>query len=215
MDAGSPTPATKNDRSFRSSGMQSRASDSPFEGTLMQRFQHLMVCLTCSESDFGLIRYTAMLARLDVAIEVRFVHVLPAPQAGSPARDHGRALQELERSVGEAFLNIPDNVKLYCDVLKGPLSVFFQQFLNPGRGDLFQMLVDGFQVWVFIQQTRGPNFADAGYSRDIVRRVPQQGLEIGLLGRGQSRKPGRQFRLVVDLSFLGTRGQVNPNAGRH
>ena len=88
----------------------------------MQRFKHLMVCLTRSESDFGLIRYAAMLARLDTAMEVRFVHVLPAPQAGSPARDHDRALQELERAVGEAFLNVPDNVKLYCDVLKGPLS---------------------------------------------------------------------------------------------
>ena len=88
----------------------------------MQRFQHLMVCLTRSESDFGLIRYAAMLARLDTAMEVRFVHVLPPPQAGSPAHEHDRALQELERAVGEAFLNVPDNVKVYCDVLKGPLS---------------------------------------------------------------------------------------------
>ena len=55
-------------------------------------------------------------------MEVRFVHILPAPQAGSPAHEHDRALQELERAVGEAFLNVPDNVKSYCDVLKGPLS---------------------------------------------------------------------------------------------
>ena len=88
----------------------------------MQRFKHLMVCLTRSESDFGLIRYAAMLARLDTAMEVRFVHVLPTPRAGSPAHEHDATLQELERSVGEAFLNVPDNVKLYCDVLKGPLS---------------------------------------------------------------------------------------------
>jgi SulP family sulfate permease len=88
----------------------------------MQRFKHLMVCLTRSESDFGLIRYAAMLAGLDTAMEVRFVHVLPAPQSGSPANQHDGALQELERAVAEAFLNVPDNVKLYCDVLKGPLS---------------------------------------------------------------------------------------------
>ena len=80
----------------------------------MQRFPHLMVCLARSESDFGLIRYAAMLARLDTTMEVRFVHVLPAPQAGSPAHEHDRALQESERAVAEAFLNVPDDVKVYC-----------------------------------------------------------------------------------------------------
>jgi nucleotide-binding universal stress UspA family protein len=81
-----------------------------------------MVCLTRLETDFGLIRYAAMLARLDTAMEVRFVHVLPTPQPGLPAHEHDGALQESERAVGDAFLNVPDNVKLYCDVLKGPLS---------------------------------------------------------------------------------------------
>ena len=100
----------------------------------MQRFQHLMVCLTRSESDFGLIRYAAMLARLDTATEVRFVHVLPAPQAGSPAHEHDRALQELEQTVGEAFLNVPDYVKVHCDVLKGPLSDRHLEFAAEQRG---------------------------------------------------------------------------------
>jgi len=121
MKDSSRTTTTKNDRSFRSSGTQSRASTGPFEGTPMQRFQHLMVCLTRSKFDFGLIRYAVMLSGLDTAMEVRFVHVLPAPQAGSPAHEHDRELQELERAVGAAFLNVPDNVKVYCDVLKGPL----------------------------------------------------------------------------------------------
>ncbi len=102
----------------------------------MQRFQHLMVCLTRSESDFGLIRYAAMLSRLDTAMEVRFVHVLPASQAGSPAHEHDRALQESERAVGEAFLNVPDNVKVYCDVLKGPLSDRLLEFAAEQEVDL-------------------------------------------------------------------------------
>jgi SulP family sulfate permease len=92
-----------------------------FKGPSMERFQHLMVCLTLSESDLGLIRYAAMLARLDTAMEVRFVHVLPAPQTGSAAHEHDRALQELEQAVAEVFLNVSDNMKVCCDVLKGPL----------------------------------------------------------------------------------------------
>ena len=87
----------------------------------MQRFQHLMVCLTRSESDVALIQYAAMLARLDTAMELRFVHVLPAPKAGSSAHEHDHALQDSERAVREAFLNVSDNVKVFCDVLKGPL----------------------------------------------------------------------------------------------
>lgn len=92
-----------------------------FEGTPVQRFQHLMVCLTHSESDFGLIRYAAMLARLGTATEVRFVHVLPTPSVGLPAHEHDRAVETSKRAVKEAFLNVPDNVNVYCDVLKGPL----------------------------------------------------------------------------------------------
>ena len=101
MDRHTRTTSTKNDDTFRLSGTQSRAGTGPFERTLMQRFQHLMVCLTRSESDFGLIRYVAMLARLDTAMEVRFVHVLPAPRAGSPTHEHDHEIQnrsgQLER----------------------------------------------------------------------------------------------------------------------
>ena len=121
MNDSSRATSTKIDQSFRSSRTQSRVSTGLFEDTAMPRFQHVMVCLTRSDSDFELIRYAAMLARLDTAMEVRFVHVLPAPQSGSPAHEHDRALQESERAVAEAFLNVPDNVKVYCDVLKGPL----------------------------------------------------------------------------------------------
>ena len=79
----------------------------------MERFRRMMVGLT---HDIDLIRYAAMLARLDTAVEVRFVHVLPQQSPG-----HDSALQEIERQVAESFLNVPDSVKVYCDVLKGPL----------------------------------------------------------------------------------------------
>ena len=83
----------------------------------MRRFRHLMVGLTRTERDGGLIQYAAMLARLDTAIEVRFVYVLP--ESNSPG--HDAALQEIESQVADSFLNVPESVKCYCDVLKGPL----------------------------------------------------------------------------------------------
>jgi len=83
----------------------------------MQRYRHLLVALTLTERDMDLIRYAAMLARLDKAIEVRFVHVLPQTESTR----HDFALDEIERHVADAFLNVPDSVKYYCDALKGPL----------------------------------------------------------------------------------------------
>jgi hypothetical protein len=58
----------------------------PTESSVVQRFRHLMVGLSRTARDAGLIRYAAMLARLDTATDVRFVHVLPSagddPQSG-------------------------------------------------------------------------------------------------------------------------------------
>ena len=92
----------------------------------MERFRHVLVAVTRSERDGDLIRYAAMLARLESAVEVRFVHVLPdggkgADAGAQDAPDHDAALEAIERLVGDAFLNVPDAVKWYCDVLKGPL----------------------------------------------------------------------------------------------
>lgn len=80
-----------------------------------------MVGLTGSPSDFGLIRYASMLARLETAVDVRFVHVLPEAGQELAPRGHDSALEVVEQSVAESFLNVPDSVKTYCDVLKGPL----------------------------------------------------------------------------------------------
>lgn len=83
---------------------------------VMQRFRHLMVGLTDTKPDSDLIRYAAMLARCDTVVEVRFVHVLPNHE--SPA--HDLVLEEIDRLVADSFLNLPDSIKVYCDVFKGP-----------------------------------------------------------------------------------------------
>lgn len=87
----------------------------------MQRFQHLMVGLTREESDAGLLRYAAMVSRLGTAREVRFVHVLPTAADPAKGMDHDHAVAQLKSEVATHFLNVPENVDAYFDVLKGPL----------------------------------------------------------------------------------------------
>lgn len=87
----------------------------------MERFQRLMIGLTRTQRDTGLIEYAAMLARLGVVAEVRFVHVLPGRGVDAESSGHDSALEEIEQQVAASFLNIPVSVKVFCDVLKGPL----------------------------------------------------------------------------------------------
>ena len=87
----------------------------------MDRFRHVMVGLTGRLSDFDLIRYASMLARLETAVEVRFVHVIPSDGPESSAPRHDAALETVERSVADAFLNVGESVRVYCDILKGTL----------------------------------------------------------------------------------------------
>jgi nucleotide-binding universal stress UspA family protein len=83
----------------------------------MHRFRHLSVALSGTERDAGLIRYAAALARLGAAVEVRFVHVLPP---SGPAR-HDEALAAVRAAAGEHFVDVPQQVRVFHDVLKGPL----------------------------------------------------------------------------------------------
>jgi nucleotide-binding universal stress UspA family protein len=86
----------------------------------MHRYRHLMVALTCGDTDPDLIRYAAMVARLGSLAEVRFTHVLPAPPDPSAVHDHDRVLAQVEGAVKEHFSDVPAGVHVYCDVLKGP-----------------------------------------------------------------------------------------------
>ena len=101
----------------------------------MERFRHLLVGLTRSERDTDLIRYAAMLARLDTAIEVRFVHILP--RSGDPSSSgHDAAQEDIEQQVAMSFVNVPDSIKVYCHVLKGPLVDRLLSFVAEQEVDL-------------------------------------------------------------------------------
>lgn len=84
----------------------------------MQRYRHLMVGLTRTSGDAGLIRYAAMVARLGTISAVRFVHVLPE----SAASDHERVRGEFSDLVRSNFANVPTSVPVSVDVLNGPLT---------------------------------------------------------------------------------------------
>jgi nucleotide-binding universal stress UspA family protein len=86
----------------------------------MYRYRHFMVCLTCTDTDPALIRYAASVARLGSAVEVRFVHLLPAPADPQTAHDHDRVLAQVEAAVRDHFTNVAPEVRVCCDVLKGP-----------------------------------------------------------------------------------------------
>jgi nucleotide-binding universal stress UspA family protein len=120
----------------------------------VERFRHVMVGLRRTEQDVDLIRYAAMLARLDTAAEVRFVHVLP--RSGTEPARRDAILSEMEQEVAKSFLNVPDSVKVHCDLLEGPLvdrllSFAAEQHVDlimvghrpdhpPGRGSLVRRL---------------------------------------------------------------------------
>jgi nucleotide-binding universal stress UspA family protein len=86
----------------------------------MYRYRQLLVGLTRTETDAGLLRYAAMVARLGTASEVRFVHVLPTPAspAGAPSE---RVTDELWTTIRAHFTGVPATLPLACDVVSGPL----------------------------------------------------------------------------------------------
>jgi SulP family sulfate permease len=102
----------------------------------VHRYRHLLVGLTRSSEDAGLIRYAAMLLGLGVVEEVRFVHVLPMPADLSAAHDHDHVLGELRQEVASYLGDIPDRVQVYYDVLKGPLTDRLLAFAAEQEADL-------------------------------------------------------------------------------
>lgn len=84
----------------------------------------------------GLIRYAAMLATIGAAVEVRFVSILPAHSSPESDLDRDRLLATLESTVHEAFAGLSDVVKVYVDVLKGPLLDRLLEFAAEQEVDL-------------------------------------------------------------------------------
>ncbi|MGQ0446107.1 MAG: universal stress protein, partial [Beijerinckiaceae bacterium] len=86
--------------------------------TNMHRYRHLMVGLSRTKTDIGLLRYAAMAARLGTVTEIRFVHVLlPGHVQG-----HDKALAEIEALVQSHFTGVGDKVRASFDVLHGPMT---------------------------------------------------------------------------------------------
>jgi nucleotide-binding universal stress UspA family protein len=107
----------------------------PPEGrtVLVQRNRRLMVGLSRTAADAALLSYAAMLARLGTLREARFVHVLPAAGA---AHGHDRVLAELQADVQQHFAKVPEDVAVFCDVLKGPLLDRLLAFVTEQESDL-------------------------------------------------------------------------------
>ncbi len=122
----------------------------------MTGFCYLMVGLTQSERDIDLIRYAALLACMEIVVDVLFVHVLPNRDGETELAEHDLALKAIEQQVAGSFLNIPDSVEFRCEVLHGPrvdrlLSFAAERQVDlvlvghrpdhpPGRGSLVRRL---------------------------------------------------------------------------
>jgi nucleotide-binding universal stress UspA family protein len=98
----------------------------------MHRYRHLMVGLTRTDADAGLIRYAARIAGLGTVNTVRFVHVLPE----SATEDHDRVCEELLALIRPMFAGVPSSVPLACDVLHGPLVDRFLEHVADKQADL-------------------------------------------------------------------------------
>ena len=87
----------------------------------MHRNRNLMIGLSRTDTDPGLIRYAAMVARLGTAEKAAFVHVAPARHDPRPGPDREGLLDELRAEVREHFTDVPESVRVRCEVLEGPL----------------------------------------------------------------------------------------------
>jgi nucleotide-binding universal stress UspA family protein len=101
----------------------------------MDRFQRLMVALTRSQRDEGLIRYAAMAARLAGAREVHFVHVPGERAGGNPLAPREQIAAELERAA-DSFGAAPEGIEKSFHVLRGPLIDSLLSFAAERRIDL-------------------------------------------------------------------------------
>jgi SulP family sulfate permease len=86
----------------------------------MQRFRNLMVVMSRTAADAGLIRYAAMICRWGTVQSVRFIHVLPS--AAIDQQEHSRLDAELRSTVAAEFADVPQAVRQSFDVRGGPLT---------------------------------------------------------------------------------------------
>ena len=149
----------------------------------MYRYRHVMVALACPQTDAGLIRYAAMVARCGTVNELRFVHVLPSSGNPQAVPDHDRMLAALSAAVQPHFADVPATVQVSYDVLAGPLVDRLQTHIAERQVD--QLLVG---------DQRGP----AG-RKSLVRRLAMKApCSVWMVPEGS---PPRIRRLLVPIDF--------------
>ena len=102
----------------------------------MCHFQKIVVPLSMSEADAGLLRYAALVTELGVTSEVRFVHVITPVrgQASSLTADDVRTKMEI--AVNQHFAAASEDVHVECHVVEGTRIDRLVEFSNAHAADL-------------------------------------------------------------------------------
>ncbi|MCI0704096.1 MAG: universal stress protein [Planctomycetia bacterium] len=97
----------------------------------MHRFHRLTVALSRTDTDPGLIRYAAAVARLGTATEVHFVHALSPNATDSEAARHA-----MEADVSAHFTDVPASVARSFDILRGAMLDELLKYVTTKQTDL-------------------------------------------------------------------------------
>jgi nucleotide-binding universal stress UspA family protein len=101
----------------------------------MHRNRNLLIGLSRADTDIGLIRYAAMVARLGTAEKAAFVHVLPR-QGTDPGLDREALRENLWSLIRANFTGVPESVSVRCEVWEGPLLDRLLAIAAASRSDL-------------------------------------------------------------------------------
>ena len=99
----------------------------------MHRFRHLIVGLTRTAADAGMIRYAGLVAGWARPRSVRFVHVLPREGDAPRSDGGGRAGRRLRPRISPTCRR---RDRCPCDVLDGPLTDRLLTFAAEQQVDL-------------------------------------------------------------------------------
>jgi nucleotide-binding universal stress UspA family protein len=101
----------------------------------MFQFQRIVVPLSLTESDAGLLRYASLVASLGATNEVRFVHVVTPVQEEVSPLTVGDLRQRMAAHVKEHFTG-SDELTVDCQVVEGPRIDRIVEFSIEHKADL-------------------------------------------------------------------------------
>lgn len=102
----------------------------------MFRFQQIVVPLSMSESDAGLLRYAALFAGLGVSREIKFVHVVTPAHSEATATTIGDVQSQMAASVERDFGAPPEGVDVEYRVVEGSRVDQLVEFSIKHKSDL-------------------------------------------------------------------------------